>query len=228
VTPSLGKRLLSEALGTALLVGIGTGAVVATSATGSTRFVLLAVAWFLAVTIPVALFAGISGAHLNPVVSLALAADRRVGVPELAPHIGAQVVGALAGSAAVALTLGTGSHLGATIPSTTNLPTVFLDEFAFTFVLVVSVLLLVRLGAGARRWRLTWPGLVVGVSTYVIGPVTGSSLNPARTLAPAVLSSSYADIWVYFLATPLAALAAVATVRALEHSRRNSTKRPPD
>jgi glycerol uptake facilitator-like aquaporin len=227
VTSGLGTRLLSEALGTALLVGIGTGAVVASAGTGSDRFLLLAIAWFLAVSIPVALFAGISGAHLNPVVSLALVGDRRVPVRELAPHVFAQVLGAFVGSLAVAVTLGTGSHLGATVPSTSDLPTIFVDEFGFTFALVGSVLWLVRAGAGRWRWRLTWPGAVVAVSTYVIGPVTGSSLNPARSLAPAVLSSTFTDLWVYFLAAILAALAAVSAARLLMGRVRNPPSKLP-
>ncbi|MCI4324715.1 MAG: aquaporin family protein [Thermoplasmata archaeon] len=234
MTPGLGTRLLSETLGTALLVGIGTGAVVASAGTGSSRFLLLAVAWFLAVSVPVALFAGISGAHLNPVVTLALVADRRVPVGELPPHVVAQVVGAFLGSATVALALGTGSHLGATVPSTSVVEWIFLDEFGFTFVLVASVLLLVRAGPGRWRWRLTWPGLVVAVSTYLIGPITGSSLNPARSLAPAVLSSTYTDLWVYFVAALFAALLAVAVVGLLDgpprmpsRSRVPEDNRPP-
>jgi aquaporin NIP len=216
LSSGLVTRLAAEAAGTALLVGIGTGAVVATTGGGPSRFFLLAVAWFVAVTVPVLLFAAISGAHLNPVVTLALAADRRLSPREVPGHVAAQVAGAFVGSAAVLLSLGTGSHLGATLPATNDLLRIFGDEFAFTFALVLSVLALVRGGAGRWRWRLTWPGVVVAVSTFVIGPVTGSSLNPARSLAPAVLSGSYADLWVYFFAAPLAALVAVVAARAAD------------
>jgi aquaporin NIP len=199
VNHPLASRLLSEFAGTGILVGLGTGAVVASVGMGAERFPLLAVAWFVAVTIPVVLFAGISGAHLNPVVSLALAADRRLPAREVPPHLVAQVAGAFAGSAVVEIVLGPGGHLGATIPASNDVLRIFGDEFAFTFVLA---------------------------STYVIGPFTGSSLNPARSLAPAVLSGTYTDLWVYFLAAPLAALAAVAVVRAVTRDRFPKNGRP--
>jgi len=218
VTTDLGARLASEAAGTGLLVGIGTGAIVATAGVGVDRFALLALAWFLAVSIPVVAFAGVSGAHLNPVVSLALAGDRRLPLREVPPHVAAQLLGALGGSAAVELLLGSGSHLGATIPAAIPLAEIFGAEFGGTFALVGCVLALVRVGPGRWRWRLLWPGMVVAVSTFAIGPLTGSSLNPARTLAPALLSGTYTDLWVYLLASPLAALAAVAVVRRIERS----------
>jgi glycerol uptake facilitator-like aquaporin len=226
VSHPLLARLGAEAAGTALLVGVGTGAIVATTGLVAGRLELLTVAWFLAVTIPVFLFAGISGAHLNPVVTLALVADRRVPPREIVPHIFAQVVGAFAGSVAVELLFGTGSQLGATVPVTHDLVLLFACESGFTFALVVSVLALVRGGVGRWRWRLAWPGLVVAASTYVIGPVTRSSLNPARSLAPAVLTGTYTDLSAYFLAATFGALAAVAVVRFWERRlrpRRSST-----
>jgi glycerol uptake facilitator-like aquaporin len=213
VSHPLAHRLAAEAAGTALLVGIGTGAVVATTGVGADRFPLLALAWFFAVTIPVLLFASVSGAHLNPVVTLALWLDRRLPRREVPSHFAAQLAGAFGGSATVELLLGTGSHLGSTVPAAIPLAEIFGAEFLLTFALVVTVLALVRAGAGRGRWRLLWPGLVVAASTYLIGPLTGSSLNPTRSLAPAVLSGTYHDLWVYFLATPLASLAAVAAVR---------------
>ncbi|MCI4321162.1 MAG: aquaporin, partial [Thermoplasmata archaeon] len=100
-----------------------------------------------------------------------------------------------------------------------DVPRALLLEFAFTFLLLASVLALVRFGAGRVRWRLTWPGLAVAASTYLIGPWTGSSLNPARTLAPAVLSGVYTDLWVYFVAPPVAALVAVGFVRWWDRRR---------
>jgi glycerol uptake facilitator-like aquaporin len=216
VTPRLLPRLLAELAGTALLVAIGTGAIVATGGVGPGRYVVLAVAWFVAVTVPVFAFASVSGSEINPFVSLALAFDRRRPWAELAPYAATQLAGAFLGSAVVGAAFGSFAHLGATVPVDGNLLRTFLAEFAFTFALVATVLLLVRVGVGRFRWRLLWPGAVVAVSTYVIGPWTGSSLNPARSIAPAVLSGTYTDLWVYLLATPLAAVAAVLVGRAAE------------
>jgi len=224
VTRALGVRLAAEAAGTALLVGIGTGAIVASVGLGPERFVVLSIAWFLAVTIPVLLFAGVSGAHLNPLVSLALAGDRRIPWGEVLPHVIAQVAGAFLGSGAVAIFLGTGAHLGATVPSSDDIVRLTIDEGTFTFALIMSVLALVRAGPGGWRWHLLWPGAVVGVSTYLIGPMTGSYLNPARSLAPAVLSGTYPELGFYFLATTAGALLALGAVTAWE--RFGSDHRP--
>ncbi|MCI4319748.1 MAG: aquaporin [Thermoplasmata archaeon] len=208
----LSRRLLAEAAGTALLVGIGTGAMVLTSGQSELRTWLLPIAWFAAVTIPILLFASISGAHLNPVVTLALAVRRQLPASGAAANVVAQLAGALAASATVKLVLGNGDRLGATTPSG-NLAWDFLGEVAFTFLLVLVVLLLVDEGAGRGRWRLVLPGAVVAASTYVIGPWTRSSLNPARTLGPAVLTGLFTDLWLYLLSAPVGALLAVLTWR---------------
>jgi aquaporin Z len=177
------------------------------------RMWLLPLAWFVAVTAPILLFASTSGAHLNPVVTLALAIRRRIRPSHAAAYAATQFAGGFVGSAAVLVGAGTADHLGATYPSG-SLPWDFAGETAFTFLLVLSVLFIVERGTGRGRWRLLLPGAVVGVSTFVIGPWTRSSLNPARTLAPAVLTGLVGDLWLYFLSAPLGALLAVLAWRA--------------
>lgn len=204
--PSLGRRFLAEVGGTALLVGIGTGTIVAAARLGGIPQWQMATAWFLAVLIPIVLFVRVSGAHLNPAVTLGLAASGRIAWRETPEYILGQFVGAFLASGIVALSLGTGAHLGSTLPST-NLGTAFGGEALFTAMLIAAVFFLADRGEGRIRWRLVLPPLVVGISTYVIGPLTGSSLNPARTIAPAVLSGSFTDLWIYLVAVPLASLA---------------------
>ncbi len=199
------RRCLAEAAGTALLVGIGTGAIVAAGAAGGIPQWLMAIAWFFAVLIPIALFISISGAHLNPAVTLALAASGRLAWKETPGYWASQLLGAFLASFIVLFTLGGGSHLGATIPANGELLRAFGAEAAFTALLVAAVFVLADRGEGRGRWRIVLPPAAVGVSTYVIGPWTGSSLNPARSIAPAVLSGTYTDLWVYLIAVPLAA-----------------------
>jgi aquaporin NIP len=205
VRSSLGKRVLAEGVGTALLVSIGTGAIVLFARMGGAPQWELAVAWFFAVLVPIVLFVGVSGAHLNPVVTLGLAASGRIAWAELPAYLVGQFVGAFVGSASVAVSLGPEAHLGSTVPST-SVVVAFGAEAVFTAGLVAAVFLLADRGEGRLRWRLALPPLVVGVSTYFIGPLTGSSLNPARTIAPAILSGTYTDLWVYLTAVPLAAI----------------------
>ncbi len=195
----------AEFFGTALLVGIGTGTIVAAGRAGGIPQALMAVAWFGAVLVPILLFVRVSGAHLNPAVTLALAVSRRIDWREAPGYWGSQVAGAFLGSGVVLLALGGSSHLGATVPADGNIGRAFGAEVAFTAVLIGSVFVLADRGEGRGRWRLLLPPAAVGVSTFVIGPWTGSSLNPARTIAPAVLSGTYTDLWVYLVAVPAAA-----------------------
>jgi len=213
VNPERIRRWAAEAAGTALLVGIGTGAIVAAGRIGGIASWALALAWFLAVLVPIGIFVGISGAHLNPAVTLALAASDRIAWRLVPGYWAAQLVGAFLGSLGVLATVGAGSDLGATVPRAGELPLAFGGEAGFTALLVVAVFTLSDRGAGRLCWRLLLPPAAVGVSTYVIGPITGSSLNPARTIAPAVLSGTYLDLWLYLIAVPLGALVVAALWR---------------
>lgn len=201
----IGRRILSEIAGTSLLVGIGTGTIVLSARIGGVPLWALAMAWFFAVFLPIVLFVRISGAHLNPAVTLGLAASGRIAWEEVPSYVAGQLTGAFLGSAIVAILLGTQAHLGSTVPSI-GLIGAFVAEAACTAGLVAAVFWLADRGEGRGRWRLTLPPLTVGISTYLIGPLTGSSLNPARTIAPAVLSGTYSDLWVYLVAVPLGAL----------------------
>lgn len=204
--PPIVQRCLAEALGTALLVGIGTGTIVEAGATGGIPQWLMGFAWFSAVLVPIVLFIRISGAHLNPAVTLALSASGRIAWREVPGYWTAQFAGAFLASLIVRLSLGGGAHLGATVPANGDLIRAFVSEAAFTALLVGAVFFLADKGEGRGRWRILLPPAAVGLSTYVIGPWTGSSLNPARTLAPAVLSGTYTDLWVYLVAVPIAAI----------------------
>jgi aquaporin NIP len=201
-----GRRAAAEAGGTALLVGIGTGTVVAAARVGGIPQAEMAIAWFFAVLIPIVLFIQLSGAHLNPAVTLALAASGRIGWAEVPPYLFGQFLGAFGASGLILVTLGDVAHLGATLPAQGNVARAFPMELGFTAALIAAVFVLSDRGDGRGRWRLALPPAVVGLSTYFIGPWTGSSLNPARTLAPAVLSGTYSDLWVYLIAVPVGAL----------------------
>lgn len=207
------RRGAAEVAGTALLVGVGTGTIVLAARFGPIPPWEMAVVWFAAVLIPIVLFIQVSGAHLNPIVTLALAASGRIAWREVPPYVVGQCAGALLASAFVLAAFGDYGHLGATVPAQGNVLRAFPSELAFTAALVASVFVVADFGEGPGRWRILLPPFVVGISTYVIGPWTGSSLNPARTLAPAIVSGTYTDLWVYLTAVPLGALVVAATWR---------------
>ena len=201
----------AEAAGTAVLVVIGTGAIVGGARIGGLPIAVLAPFWFAAIAVPVVLFARASGAHLNPAVTLALALSGRFDPHRVPRYVAAQVAGAFAGSLFVLGVFGGGAHLGSNVPSDGNLAVFVGGEAGFTALLVVSVFWISDRGEGPHRLHLLLPAAVVGVATYVVGPVTGCSLNPARTLAPAVLSGTYGYLSDFRLAVPFgAALVAVA------------------
>lgn len=206
-------RLGAEVVGTALLMVLGTGPIVAAAGDGRLPSWELAGWWFLAVLVPVLLFVRVSGAHLNPAVTLALAASGRFAWRGAPAYVAAQLVGAFLGTAAVRLAFGSGAHLGTNLPTTSSVPTALLVEAAFTALLVTAVFVLADLGEGRARWRLLLPPGAVGVAVYLIAYWTGCSLNPARSLAPAVLSGTYQDLWIYLVAAPLGALAVAALWR---------------
>ncbi|MFY9717733.1 MAG: aquaporin, partial [Thermoplasmata archaeon] len=187
MTRSLAARAAGEAVGTFLLVGIGTGAIVVAHRIGGVPSWAVAIAWFFAVLLPILLFVNGTGAHLNPAVTLALAGSGRFSWRRVPAYLTGQLAGALLASGILRGVLGDVARLGSTTP-TGDLLRAFAGEAVFTAALVASVFLLSDRGAGLGRWRLLLPPGVVGISTYVIGPWSGSSLNPARTLGPAIVS----------------------------------------
>ncbi len=200
------QRFLAEAIGTALLVGIGTGTIVVSARGGGIPQWAMAIAWFAAVLLPMIALIGVSGAHLNPAVTLALAASGRFSWERVPEYWAGQCLGAVLASVAVLAGVGDYAHLGATVPMGIPFALAFAAEAGFTALLVSAVFALADWGEGRRRWRLALPPGAVGLSTYVIGPWTGSSLNPARTLAPDLVSGTYTDLGLYLVAVPLAAL----------------------
>ncbi len=146
-----------------------------------------------------------SGAHLNPVVTLAFWTQRKVHPHDLAGYVGGQLLGAVLGTAAVAGLWGDEAravHLGATAPGRgLNGPAAMLVEAAMTAVLVL-VLLLMTSSARTARWTalVLWP--VIAGLVWQGAPYTGTSLNPARSLGPALLAPLLGPYWVY-VAGPL-------------------------
>ena len=212
--PSAARIICAEAAGTALLVAIGTGTIVAGERADYLPASLLAIGWFLAVFVPVVLFARTSGAHLNPAVTTALTASRRLPWSSWPLYVSGQVVGAFVGSLVVLGVLGHGVRIGANLPAPGYLLAAIPVETLGTALLVVTVFLIADRGEGARRWRLLLPALVVGAITFGAGLLTSVSLNPARSLAPAVLSGTVGILWLYVIAPTAGALLVGALWRA--------------
>jgi aquaporin Z len=213
------RRFLSEFLGTYALVFAGTGAIVIDAATnGAITHVGVSLTFGLIVMAMISTFGESSGAHLNPAVSVAFVAARRLPARDLAPYVGAQCAGALAASLTLRALFPESATLGATIPAGTAGQSFMLE------VVLAAILMLVILAvsSGSREKGIT-AGIAIGATVALeamfAGPISGASMNPARSLAPAVVSGQTEHLWIYLVAPIAGALAAVPLARATVFAR---------
>jgi aquaporin NIP len=199
VSSERARLLGAEALGTFALVFFGCGAIVVDSEGGGLGDVGIALAFGLVVMTMVFAFADVSGAHINPAVTLALAVRRRFPWAALPGYWGAQVAGAIAAAITLRASLGDVANLGATTPAVT-------DAQSFVWEVVMTAALLVVIVAVATRPHMTIGpaafaiGGTIALASLVGGPVSGASLNPARSLGPALVSGELDSLWIYLTA----------------------------
>jgi aquaporin Z len=207
--PPLFRRLLAEFLGAYSMILVGTGAIVVNQVTGGSLTHLgVALTWGLIVMVMIYTFGDLSGAHMNPAVSIGFTVAGRFPRAELLPYVTAQIAGALAASVTLRFLFPSNQLLGATLPAGSTLQS-FILEFLLTALLMLIVL---NVSHGAREKGIT-AGITVGATIALealfAGPVCGASMNPARSLAPAIVSGHLEHLWIYLTATVLGALVAV-------------------
>ncbi len=203
------KLALAEFIGTFCLVLAGTGAIVVDGVSGGTiGHCGVALTFGLIVLAMIYTLGDVSGAHLNPAVSLAFCAARRMPVSSLAPYLTSQLGGALAASATLKFLFPTPSTLGATLPAGSESQS-FVLEMLLTFILMFVVL---SVSTGAKEKGTTAGiaiGAVVALEAMFAGPICGASMNPARSLGPALVSGHLEHLWIYLAAPVVGALIAV-------------------
>ena len=202
------KKLLAEFLGTFGMVFAGTGAIVVNDQTGALGHAGVALTFGLVVLVMIYSFGDVSGAHLNPAVTIGFAAARRSEWRSVPGYIGAQCAGALAASGVLKFLFPANVHLGATLPSGAASQS-FVLEVLLTFFLMLVVL---SVSTGAKEKGLTAGiaiGALIGLEAMFAGPICGASMNPARSLAPAIVSGHLEHLWLYLAAPVLGALLAV-------------------
>src|SRR5262245_29845688 len=196
------RRLGAEVLGTFALVFAGTGAVVINDVTGGT-VTHVGVAWTFGLVVLAMVYAvgDVSGAHLNPAVTLGFVAARRLEAKAIVPYIVSQIAGALLASLLLRGLFPGDQSLGATVPAGWSFQS-FVLEAVLTFILMFVILCV---STGAKEKGLIAGaaiGAVVGLEAMFAGPISGASMNPARSLAPAIVSGHFQSLWVY-LAGPI-------------------------
>jgi len=205
----LARKLLAEFLGTYALVFTGTGAIVIdTLSGGAITHLGVALCFGLVVMILIDAFGDLSGAHFNPAVSLGFTFARRFPLRDLVSYISAQIAGALAASISLHLLFPASQTLGATFPAGSAGQS-FILELLLTLFLMLVIL---NVSHGAKEKGITAGiaiGATIGLEALFAGPICGASMNPARSLAPALISGHPEHLWIYLTAPIAGALAAV-------------------
>jgi aquaporin Z len=183
-------------------VVFATGSVVIDAKLGNTLGVpFIAFAPFVGVAIGVYLFGKISMAHFNPAVSIGYLITRHLKIQLLVYYLSAEIIGAFLGSLLVKYVIGTEANLGANAPNYNfPLPVIFGVE-VFASALLMAVILAVVYTKGLKGFSGIAIGGIVGLDIFFFSYISGASMNPTRSLAPALLSGSVGDLWLYWSAT---------------------------
>jgi aquaporin Z len=197
------KRFIAEFIGTFIVVVLATGSVVIDAKTNSVLGIpFIAFAPFVGVAIGVYLFGKISMAHFNPAVTVGFFITKHITTKiQLTYYFSAQILGALLGSLFVKYIIGTQANLGANAPNYAfPLPLIFSIE-VLASALLMAVILTVVYTKGLKGFGGIVIGGMIGLDIFFLAFISGASMNPARSLAPALLSGVLTNLWLYWSAT---------------------------
>jgi len=209
------KKYIAEGIGTFALVFCGTGAVIINTITaGSVSHVGIAMTFGLIVSAMIYTFGPISGAHINPVVTLGFAITDRFEKKDTFPYLVAQLVGAIAASLILKFLFPDSTTLGETLPAG-SLQQSFILEIILTYFLMLVILFVSQ-----NKSVTQFTGFVVGATVLLealfAGPITGASMNPARSIGPALVAGNLTALWVYIFAPIIGALLASFTWKGMQ------------
>ena len=190
------KKLLGEFFGTFLLIFLGTGLSVLNDVYSlNLNLMVFAGFWGALVVLMIFLFMNISGAHLNPAVTLALFLDKKIEGREIPLYLIGQFTGSLVASIFLWLIFPRGTTYGATFPLN-NLFVVSVTEILLTFALIVVVLI-----TYGRKFSTLAVSFFITIAINILAgsKISGASMNPARSFGPAVVSGSLQYFWIYFI-----------------------------
>jgi len=212
----MSKRFISEIIGTFALVFCGTGAMVINDFTGGTvTHVGVAITFGLIVMGMIYAFGDISGAHMNPAVTIGFAYAKKFPWKEVPAYVLAQLIGAFLASGILLYLFPESQTLGATLPGLPALK-VFILEIILSFFLMVVI---INVSTGSKEIGVV-AGIAIGsivlLEAMFAGPITGASMNPARSIAPAVVSGNIADLWIYIFAPIIGCVLAVVSCKLVK------------
>jgi len=210
------KKLAAECFGTCALVFAGTGAIVINDVTsGAVSHVGVALTFGLVVLAMIYALGDVSGCHLNPAVTLGFFMARRLDRRWVGPFMLSQTIGALLASLVLRLMFPTHTTLGATFPAGDSFQS-FVLEFILTLILMFVIL---SVSSGSKEKGVlagVAVGAVIALEALFAGPISGASMNPARSFAPALVSMRFDHLWVYLAASILGACLSVFVCRCVQ------------
>jgi aquaporin Z len=213
------RELLAEFIGTFVLIFAGTGAVMVDKlSNGAITHLGISIVFGAVVTALIYSLSHISGAHFNPAVTLAFWSSGFFRRSLVIPYVVSQLLGAIAASGVLRICLGAVGNLGATLPHNGDWLQALILETVLTF-----ILMLVIFGSGLdRRAHAGFAGIAIGLTVTLeaicMGPITGASMNPVRSLAPALVGGNLQHQWLYWVAPILGAQLAVVVYRHLSNN----------
>ena len=196
------KKFIAEVIGTFVLVVFATGSVVLDARlNGALGLPFIAFAPFVGVAIGVYAFGKVSMAHFNPAVTVGFLITKHITKNQLAYYFLAELIGALLGSLFVKYLIGNNANLGANAPNYNfSLPIIFGIE-VLASALLMAVIFTVVYTKGLKGFGGVAIGGIVGLDIFFLSFISGASMNPVRSLAPAVLSGVATNLWLYWSAT---------------------------
>ncbi len=203
------KRYLAEFIGTFALVFCGTGAIIVNEVTGGTiTHPGVSIVFGLVVMVVIYALGDVSGAHINPAVTFGFWSAGRFPARELLPFLTAQFTGAILASIILRFLFPQSLCLGATLPVVSGMQVLGIEVILTFFLMFV----IISVSSGAKEKSITVAiavGSVITLASLFAGPLTGASMNPARSLAPALISGNFGSLQVYLLAPLLGAFLAI-------------------
>ena len=210
------KKYYSEFIGTFIMMFCGTGAMVIDETTnGSVTHVGVAITWGLIIMSLIYALGETSGAHFNPAVTIAFTVNKNFPIKEVLPYLSSQFLGAISGSLLLKYLFPTSIFLGASVPSGSHVQSFILD-IVLSFLLMLVIL---KVAKGSKEQGL-FAGIAIGsvvlLEAMFAGPICGASMNPVRSLTPALVSGRLSQVYIYIVGPPIGMLLAVAFNKLLQ------------
>jgi len=219
----LNKKYLAEIIGTFALVFCGTGAIIINEQThGVITHVGVAITFGLIILAMIYSFGENSGAHFNPAVTISFAIAKLFPAKQITPYIIAQLTGAFLATLILKFLFPENVNLGATLPAGSQMQS-FILEFILTFFLMTVIL---NVSQGSKEVGVMAGiaiGATVGLEAMFAGAICGASMNPARSIAPAIISGNINTLWIYILAPISGAAAATLIWRTMNNTNKHET-----